>query len=65
MANHNVGALRREVGERNKARVLEYFRANPFKTQRDCAKELGLNVCVISRHVMTLRAEMEAAKQEA
>jgi biotin operon repressor len=43
--------------ESNFQRVLEYFRANPCTTQKQCAEALEISRVTVSKHVKKIRAE--------
>lgn len=65
------GSLQMDIGERkrreaddNRERVIEYFRANPFNRQKECAADLGLSTETVSRHVKAIRAELAKAKRK-
>jgi predicted transcriptional regulator len=47
------------LGMNNRARVLNWLRDHPGGTNRECAAALGMNVCVIGRHVKAIRKTWE------
>lgn len=55
----SIGEFAREVSKKNLADIKEYFEKNPYSTQADCARALGLNPVTVNRHVKTLRQEMK------
>lgn len=56
---YKVGEISAKRGEDNKAAIHEYLKKCPFKTQAECAKDLGLTQATVSRHVIALRKEYE------
>jgi len=48
-------------GNANRARIRQFFADNPNATQRRCAKELGISVTNLRRHLERMRDEGEAA----
>ena len=55
----SIGEFAREVSKKNLTDIKEYFEKNPYSTQADCARVLGLNPVTVNRHVKTLRQEMK------
>ena len=45
------------VGAENREAVRKWFQDHLCGTQRECAAALGINVCVVGRHVKSIRAE--------
>jgi predicted transcriptional regulator len=59
----NIGERKQREADQNRARVNEYFHANPFDRQSECAAALNLSPETISRHVKALRAGLAKAKR--
>lgn len=49
----------KQKSENNRQRVLEFFRAHPFATQKQCAVELGVTTATVCNHVRVLREQMQ------
>lgn len=64
MTKYDIGAARIAYGEANRRSIEDYFKANPFATQQECARDLGLGVMAVSRHFRALRAERLAKAAE-
>lgn len=63
---HDIGQLKKDEAARTRMRILEYMTGNPVALQKECAKDLGLNVMTVSRHMTALRAEwLQSRKAEA
>lgn len=45
------------VKEANHKAIRAFFSSHLCATNRECAEALGLNVCVVGRHVKSIRAE--------
>jgi hypothetical protein len=46
-----------EQGLKNSLRVRRWFQTHLTGTQRECAKDLGLSVMTVNKHVHRIRAE--------
>lgn len=52
-----AAAYNSAIGDRNRERVRHYFATHLCATRIECATSLGLNSCVVGRHVKAIRAE--------
>ena len=52
-----VAKIQKAKGERNRKRVRDWFMAHPGGTHIECADDLGMNPCVIGRHIREIRKE--------
>lgn len=59
---YSIGAMKIAEGEATRGRIETFFRANPFSTQRECAKALNLAEMTVSKHVKVLRARQQTTK---
>jgi hypothetical protein len=50
------------VKEANQMAIRAFFSSHLCATNRECAEALGLNVCVVGRHVKSIRAEWKDAR---
>lgn len=63
---HDIGQMKRDEAAATRQRIVDYMTANPVARQQECARDLGLNVMTVSRHITALRAEwLEGRKAEA
>ena len=53
-----------EQGRRNREAVRAYFSTHLCATKVECAKELGLSVMAVGRHVEAIRAEWIESRSE-
>jgi DNA-binding Lrp family transcriptional regulator len=60
----DIGERKRAEADENRERIVEYFRANPFTRQNECALALGLSQETVSRHVKAIRAELAKAERK-
>ena len=51
--------INRKIGLRNRARIKRFFVEHPGATRQECAKSLGMNACVVGRHVDAIRQEWQ------
>lgn len=49
--------INRAIGDANRERIRAWMILHLGGTNAECADALGMNVCVIGRHVKRLRAE--------
>lgn len=54
----HASEVNKEAAEHMRQRILSFFRANPFATQKECAAHFGLNRATVNRHVNILRERM-------
>lgn len=65
MTKWNIGEHRAALGEATRRSIEAYFEGNPFATQIECARDLGISAVTVSKHFGILRAErMERPAQE-
>lgn len=57
MAMVKAAEINKQLGRKNTARVAVYMAAHLGATNKECAEALGMNVCVIGRHVAKLRKQ--------
>lgn len=62
---HDIGQMKRDEAAATRQRIVAYMVANPAARQQECARDLGLNVMTVSRHMTALRAEWLAERQKA
>lgn len=56
----SIGEYNRNISEKNKESIRSFFKNNPFCTQLECAKALGMNVMTVSKHIKSLRQEIDS-----
>lgn len=54
--NDKRGEHSRVIGDKNRERIMDYFKENPLSNGRQCAKVLGLSEFTVHRHLKVLRA---------
>ena len=52
-----IAEANKAKGDANRERIRVWFRDHLCGTSRECAKALGMNECVVGRHVKAIRAE--------
>lgn len=60
----SIGDYNRKISESNKEAIRSFFKNNPFCTQLECAKALGMNVMTVSKHIKSLRQEIASQHRE-
>lgn len=60
---HDIGQIKRDEAAATRARIVQYMVENPVARQQECARDLGLNVMTVSRHMTALRAEWLASRK--
>ncbi len=50
-----IGTFGKQIGERNRERVFEYFQNNPCSTNQEAAQALDLSVMAVGRHAKSIR----------
>jgi len=48
------GKSMKELAEKNKQDVAEFFKKNPGSTKADCQRALGISYITVSKHVKAL-----------
>lgn len=61
---HDIGQLKRDEAAATRQRIVDYMAANPVARQQECARDLGLNVMTVSRHITAMRVEWLAQRQQ-
>lgn len=59
MIGDNRGQYKIKQSEENRILIYEFFSADEFSTQQECADALGLSIGTVNRHVKAIRAGWE------
>ncbi|MCP3941082.1 MAG: winged helix-turn-helix transcriptional regulator [Desulfobacteraceae bacterium] len=47
----------KEIGDKNRAKIIKWMKENPNKTQKEISEGTGFSVLTVSRHLKVLDGE--------